>query len=323
MTNPPGPPQGDPTAWGRPGSQGPVPPSRPFPPREQPTEQVTRPGSPMDGPTQHLPKAGPLPGSAAGPPPIRAEPPKPAKRHGLGDPLSIVLILVIIVAVVAAVLMGTELYARHKAKSKVAEAAECVSEDNVSVSFATMPPFLWQHVNGHYDNITVTTAGNQIQSAKGMKAQVSIDDVDLHGDANSKGTIGALDATITWTADGIKQSIQNAIPVVGSFVTGVKTNASDGTIELDGTFGDIVAKPQVVDRKIKLQVVSLSGLGFILPSETVQPALDAMTDKFANELPLGIRADTIQVTDNGAVGRFSTRNAKIPQGNENQCFANL
>jgi hypothetical protein len=270
----------------------------------------------MDAPTQNIPSAAP----AQAPPPTT----EPKKGRGpLRDPLSIVLIVVILVAVVAAGLLGTELYARRKADSKVTAAAECVSEDNAAVSFGSMPPFLWQHMNGHYDNITVTTAGNQIQSAKGMKAQVTINDVDLHGDANSKGTIGALDATIIWSDEGIKQTIRDAIPIVGSFVGDVTTNASDGTITLDGTFGDIVTKPQVVDGKIRLQVVSLTGLGFILPSESVQPALDAATDKFAGELPLGIKADAIQVTDNAVTGQFSTRNAKIPQGDVNPCFADL
>lgn len=278
---------------------------------DAPTQNLARPG-PAEPPTEHIPSAAPP----------AQEPPRKG-RGALRDPLSIVLILVIVVAVIAAGLLGAELYARHRADSKVTAAAECVSEDSASVSFSSMPPFLWQHVNGHYDNITVTTAGNQIQSAKGMKAQVSINDVDLHGDANSKGTIGELDATITWTAEGIKQTIQDAIPVIGSFVSGVKTNPADGTITFDGTFGDIVTKPQVVDRKIKLQVVSLSGLGFILPSESVQPALDSATDKFANELPLGIRADAIQVTDDAVTGQFSTRNAKIPQGNQDPCFADL
>ena len=321
MTNPPGPPYGDPRSWGPPGNQGhPGPPRGPLPPREAPTQHVPRPGSPTDGPTQHIPKAGP-PGAPAGPPPT---PPAAKKRRfSLRDPLSIVLILVIVLAVVAAGLLGAELYARHKANSKITAAAECVSEDNVSVSVSSMPPFLWQHINGHYDNITVTTAGNQIQSAKGMKAEVSINDVDLQGDGNSKGTIGALDAKITWTAEGISQTIQEAIPVVGSFIGDVKTNASDGTIQLDGTFGDIVAKPQVVDGKIKLQVESLSGPGFTLPSESVQPALDEMTNKFADELPLGIKADSIQVTDDGVVGQFSTRNAKIPAEGDNPCFADL
>ena len=60
-----------------------------------------------------------------------------------------------------------------------------------------------QHMTGHYGEHPIETAGNQIRDAKGMKAHVNIDDVRLQDTANSKGTIGALDATITWTADGM------------------------------------------------------------------------------------------------------------------------
>jgi hypothetical protein len=254
------------------------------------------------------------------PPPGSAE----AKRRlRLGDPLSIVLILVIVVALVGAGLFGAEIWARHIANGKVGTAAQCVAEDGVTVSFGVMPPFLWQHINGHYSNISIVTDGNQIKSAKGMKADVTINDVDLNGDANSKGTIGALDATIIWTATGIQQTVQNSIPVVGSFLGNVTTKSSDGTVSLDGTFGSIVTKPQVTNNKLTLQVVSLSGLGFTLPSESVQPALDGFTDKLANDLPLGIHADSVQVTDSGVVAHFSTRNAKIPVANVNPCFANL
>jgi hypothetical protein len=248
---------------------------------------------------------------------------EPKRRFRLGDPLSIVLILVIVVAVVVGGLLGTELYARHIANSKVGTAAQCVAEDGVTVSFGVMPPFLWQHVNGHYNNISIITDGNQIKSAKGMKADVTINDVDLNGDANSKGTIGALDATITWTATGIQQTVQDSVPIVGSFLGNVTTKPSDGTVSLDGTFGSIVTKPQVTNNKLTLQVVSLSGLGFTLPSESVQPALDRFTDKLANDLPLGIHADSVQVTDSGVIAHFSTRNAKIPVANVNPCFANL
>lgn len=311
MTNPPGPHRDDP---------------RP----DQPEPPTQRNGTPSPPPAAAA--AGPPPGQppgAPGPPPTKdaADAAKPERRPRPRDPLSTVLILVIVLALVVAGLIGSEIYARHTAVEKVSAAAGCVAEDKANVSFSAMPPFLWQHINGQYDNITITTAGNQINSAKGMKADVTINDVDLHGDANSKGTIGALDATITWTSDGIHQTIQDSIPLVGSFLGDVKTNPSDGTVGLHGTFGDLVAKPQVTNNKLTLQVVSLSVLdilgGFTLPRESVQPALDTVTDKLAAELPLGIHADSVQVTDTGVVGQFSTRNAKIPKESQDPCFASL
>ena len=101
------------------------------------------------------------------------------------------------------------------------------------------------------------------------------------------------------------------------------TNPSAGTIELQGALGSIVAKPEVVDNGISLQVTELTGLGFTLPRETVQPALDAFTSTLTKNYPLGIHADTVQVTDSGVVSQFSTQNASIPKGNEDPCFAGL
>ena len=187
----------------------------------------------------------------------------------------------------------------------VAAATECVVQDNATVSFGASP-FLMQHMTGHYGNISIETAGNQIREAKGMKAQVDIDDVRLQSSGDSKGTIGSLNATITWTADGIKQTMQDSIPVVGSFVSGVKTNPSDGTIELGGGAGQH-HHHQADGRQdggLALQVVNLSGLGFTLPRETVQPALDAFSTQLTKNYPLGIKADDVTVTDTGVTAQL-------------------
>ena len=178
-------------------------------------------------------------------------------------------------------------------------------------------------MSGHYTNINIETAGNQVRQAKGMKVTINIKDVRLEDTANSSGSIGSLVANIDWSSEGIKQTIQDAIPLIGSFVTGVTTNPSAGTIELQGALGTITAKPEVVDNGISLQVTELTGLGFSLPRETVQPALDAFTSTLTKNYPLGIHADNVQVTDSGVVSQFSTQNASIPKGNEDPCFAGL
>lgn len=295
--------------WARPADQpapGPVPPGPPPPPPQFP------PGAP---------------GQAAPPPPAEAGQKGsslPVKIKNLfRDPLSIVLVVVIIVALVAAGVLAAELYARSRADDVVAAATECVVQDDVTVSFGASP-FLLQHMTGHYGNISIETAGNQIRDAKGMKAQINIDDVRLQSSGDSKGTIGALDATITWTAEGIKQTVQNAIPVLGGFITDVKTNPSDGTIELEAALGSsVTTKPTVQDGGIALQMVNLEGLGFTLPREMVQPALDAFSAQLTKGYPLGIKADDVSVSDTGVSAHFSTRNASIPAGNTDPCFAGL
>ena len=205
----------------------------------------------------------------------------------------------------------------------VARVVECVVKDKADASFGVVPPFLWQHVNRHYTNLSIETAGNQVLDAKGMTLNIDINDVQLKQSADSAGTIGSLVATVNWTTEGIKQTVQDAIPLFGGIVSGVKSNASAGTIELDGPLGTVTAKPRVTDGSLALEVLGVTGLGFTLPSESVQPALDAFTSHLTKDLPMGIKADTVQVTDTGVTSQFSTQNATIPLDNEDPCFAGL
>ena len=290
-------------------------------PWARPANQVPPVEPPPQFPPQGAPTGQPAPPQA--PPPEQDSSPLNKVKDLFRDPLSIVLAVVIVIALVAAGLLAGELYARSRADDVVAAAAQCVVQDSASVSFDALPPFLWQHMTGHYTNIHFETAGNQVRQAKGMKVNVAIKDVRLGDTADSGGTIGSLVANVTWSTQGIKDTIQNAIPLVGSFVTGVTTNPSAGTIELQGALGSITTKPTVADNGISLPVTELTGLGFTLPRETVQPALDAFTDQFTKGYPLGIHATGVQVTDTGVVAQFSTQNASMPKGNQDPCFAGL
>ena len=306
---------GDP--WARQGQQ----PPQPYQPQPGYPAGPQYAGPPPQGyPPQGYPPQGPPPNEPSGAP---DEPQGGRFGRLIRDPLSVVLIFVIVLALGAAGLIGGEIYARHRGDQVVANAVSCVVKDDATVSFGALPPFLWQHLNKHYDNISVTTAGNQIRDIKGMKAEIVIDDVRLENNGTSSGTIGALNATISWSTEGIRQTIQDSIPIIGTFVSGVKANASDGTIELQGALGSIIVKPVVVDDGVSLEVQQLTGLGFTLPRETVQPALDAFSGQLTKNYPLGIHADSIEVTDTGVVSKFSTKNASMPAGGEDPCFAGL
>jgi hypothetical protein len=235
--------------------------------------------------------------------------------------LSTILTLVIAVALLGAGVIGAELYARKRADDVVAAAAECEVKDKVKVSFGRSP-FLLQHVTGHYTNISIHTAGNQIRAGKGMKADITVNDVTLHDSAKSKGTIGAVDATIVWTSDAIKETVEDGVPFVSGLVNSVTTNPGAGTIELSGALGlgSLTLKPQIADGGLSLQVVKVTAMGATVPHETAQVALDAFTSKLMKDYPLGIRADNVQVTNEGVMGHFSVRNASIPV---NECFARI
>jgi hypothetical protein len=292
------------------------PPGRP----EPPTRRIPRPQSPADAaPTQQFRRLPPPP-----PPPAPPAPPPPPAEKQRGprrlNLQSIVLIVVIVIALVVGGLAGGELYARHRADTILTEVAQCVVEDGVAISFGVNPPFLWQHITGHYTNISVATDGNRVQSADGMTAEVILKDVRLQDSADSKGTIGSLNATLTWKSAGIKDTVAANLPGVGNLVTGVTTDAAAGTIVLEAGGNSVTAKPVVTDGDLNLEVLDVTG---VLPKDAVQSGLNDLTKKLNDNYPLGIHADSVEVTGTGVVGKFSSQNASIPKEDANPCFARL
>lgn len=257
-------------------------------------------------------------------PPERKPAPKASDGKREKRPRSrqvVVLSVVIVLALLAGGLAGAELYARDKAETLLVDVAECVVKDDADVSFGVNPPFLWQHVTGRYTNISVVTAGNRVQDADGMTADVTLENVRLADTADSKGTIGDLKATLTWKSAGIKDTIVQNLPGVGNLVTGVSTNPGDGTIILQaGEGAAVTAKPVVINGDLGLQVLDVTGP---IPKDTVQTALDNLTKKLNDNYPLGIHADGVEVTESGVVGTFSSQDASIPREDANPCFAKL
>lgn len=291
-----------------------------FPPSDQPPTGAGFPEPPAPQlpqfSTEQLPDQpvpGPAPEPDAGP---------DVGRHWSRDPLSIALALVIVAALGLAGILGGELYVRHRADTIVAKAVSCVVQDGASASFGARP-FLIQHFTHSYRDMVVETAGNRIREAQGMKLRLRLDDIRLNQTADSAGTLGALDADITWSTDGIQRTVGGIIPFLGGLVSSVSTDPSAGTLTLAGPLGTVSVAPEVSDGGLSLQVLSVKGLGFTLPRETVQPALDAFTKALTANLPMGIHADSVSVTDSGVAARFITRDATIPTGEQDPCFAGL
>ena len=113
----------------------------------------------------------------------------------------------------------------------------------------------------------------------------------------------------------------------------VSCTTTTGAVGQDGHYlGSVTIKPQVTDGRVALQVVDVTGLGLLLPTEIVQSALDAFTTHLTKGYPLDIHADSVQITDDGVTAHYSTRDTSIPEGNQgNQgnkdnrdpCFAGL
>ena len=207
----------------------------------------------------------------------------------------------------------------------------------MDVEFGTSPPVLMQYMNDKYSGFRITTHGTHIRSAQGMTAIIAVDDLDLNGDANKKGTIGAIDATINWTAEGMRESVNVALQeaideyIGGSFfsfvqdwiptdqvVTSVKTDPSTGVVTAEGLLGTTISvKPEATaDGGIQLAIQPDSfklGGGLDLPQDDLQEKLDEMTGKLTDN-KFNIRTDSLEVLDDGVVAKFSANNVDIPAG---------
>lgn len=322
-TQPPEPPR-DPATRRIPRPPRPEPPTQRLPRPEPPTQKIRVP-DPVTQQIRTPPPPQPPPPQPPPPPPLAAPgmspPPPPAARTKPRNKQSIALIAVIVVAVLVGGLAAAELYARHRAGTVLSGITDCLVEDTAEVSYSVTPPFLWQYLTDHYSDISVITTGDRVQEAKGMTADVTLSDIDLRPTADAKGTIGSVSATLDWTADGIKQTVAENLPVVGDLVTGVRTDAAAGTLILDATGGTtITARPEVGAGNLQLNVVDVTGP---FGRDAVQTALNELTTTLNDNYPLGIKADSVAVTSTGVTGKFSSTDAAIPTGESDSCFEAL
>ena len=250
--------------------------------------------------------------------------------------MSVLIIIAVVLALVAAALLGAEWYGRHAARDILQTAAACETKsdqeqtaDNkqhVNVSFSSSPPVLWQYLTKHYTSIRVTTDGDHIGSVKGLKADILAQDIHLNPDGNKEGTIGSIDATISWTKDGILKTIQDKLDIADFLIEGVKTDPASGKITIEGTLdSSVVLQPKIENGKLRLLIPDdgIKLVGFSLPRDSAQQELDDAT-KDLNDNQLNVHADSVQVTNDGVELKLSARNSNIPSGGgEDTCFSSL
>ena len=202
------------------------------------------------------------------------------------------------------------------------------------MTFETSPPVLMQYFNDKYSGFTIATNG-PIRGVDGVSTDIAVDDLDLNGGANDRGTIGAINATVDWTSEGMRQSANTALKeaideyLEGSFlsflsdwistdevVTNIKTDPSTGIVTLEGMFDSSIAvKPETTaDGGIKLEIqpdgFTLGG-DLDLPQEDLQSKLDEMTSELTDN-KYNLRVDSLEVTNSGVVAQFSAKNIDIP-----------
>lgn len=258
----------------------------------------------------------PTPAHPVAPPPAPAYAAPPAAPRKRSRRTAFIALGGTILVAVAG-LIGAEVLVRNHAESVVADTVKCATGDTSTVSFATMPPILWQAASGTYTSIRIQTSGNRIRGMRGMPVVINLHDVRPAANG-SAGSVGSADAALTWSLDGIKQTLQAAVPVAGKLLTDVTASPTDGTIKLGNFLASVTVKPKTLaNGTIALDVVDTTGPG-VAAVETLQPALDAYMAK--QTLPLGLHVDQLSVTDQGVNAHLTSANASLPSDTEKDCY---
>ncbi|MEU2092670.1 LmeA family phospholipid-binding protein [Nocardia beijingensis] len=203
---------------------------------------------------------------------------------------ALLIALTVVAVLLATVLVGGEAYARHTVSNCISSQFEKEMGSKIDVGFGPKPMLLtW--IDGKVPSVKVNSDDSKFGPAVGMVVHAVFRDVDV-ADQNGS-VIGSSSADVTWSNEGIKETL-------GGMVSGVSSSASTGMLTLSvlGGFAELQLKPQIVNGAVQVETMSAQLLGIGLPSDLVQGIVDLFT-KSLQSYPLGMTATDLKVTDSG------------------------
>ncbi|GAA5049003.1 LmeA family phospholipid-binding protein [Nocardia callitridis] len=205
---------------------------------------------------------------------------------------TLVIALVVIVLLLATVLVGGEVYARHKLSRCVSTQFEQEIGSKIDVGFGAKP-MLITLLDNKIGKLTVDSDDTKFGPAVDMKVHAVFNDIELQSGGAGGGTIGSSSADIDWSDDGIKQTL-------GGLVSGVHSSSGSDSLSLDvlGGLAQLQVKPVVTNGAVKVETQSAQLLGMGLPNDLVQGIVDTFSESLQT-YPLGLRPTEAEVTDSG------------------------
>ena len=208
------------------------------------------------------------------------------------------LIALIVVVAFLAALIGGEFYARGRVESCLTDQFESELGSQIDVSLGLFP-VLVQLAQKEFNSVEITSDDTKFGPAQDMKVSAEINDVNLNEVSDtSSGTIGSSSANVDWSTSGIQATL--ASQGIGGLVSGVSSNAADGTLNfaIVGGLAQLTVKPVVAGDKIEVQTVDANILGFGIPTDLADSVVSVLTDSL-QAYPLGMTPTSIEVTDTG------------------------
>ncbi|MFR9753813.1 DUF2993 domain-containing protein [Nocardia sp. 004] len=203
---------------------------------------------------------------------------------------TLLIALAVVVTLLATLLVGGELYARHSVASCISSQFEKEMGSKITVRFGPKP-LLITLIDGKVSSVRVNSDDTKFGPAIGMEVHAVLHDVEV--DEQNGGSVGSSSADVDWSNEGIKETL-------GGLVSDVSSSAASGTLTLSvlGGIGQLQLKPRIQDGAVRMETTSARLLGIGLPSDLAQSILDTFTQSLEN-YPLDMKATDVRVTDSG------------------------
>lgn len=226
---------------------------------------------------------------------------------------TLVIALVTVVVLLAAALVGGEAYARHTVANCISSQFEREMDSKIDVGFGTKPVLLtW--MDGSLPQLDVTSDGAKFGPAVGMQVEADFNDVQLAD--NGGGTIGSSAAHVTWTNEGISETLKGLVSQVRS-----SEATGDLTMGMIGGIAQMQLRPEIQDSKVDVQMRSAEILGIGIPNDLAQSVVDMVSEGFQN-YPLGLEPTAVEVTDAGVEVELAGGHTELPpppEGADTSC----
>ncbi|MEU1983582.1 DUF2993 domain-containing protein [Nocardia sp. NPDC019395] len=209
------------------------------------------------------------------------------------------------VVLVAAALIGGEAYARHRIASCISTQFEQEMGSKIDVGFGAKP-LLITMIDGKVSRMNVDSEGAEFGPAVDMQVHAQFHDLQMPDGSNSASTVGSSDADVSWSNEGISQTLKGLVSEVQS-----DPGTGQLTMQVLGGFGELQLTPQVVDGKVQLQVAQAQFLGIGVPDDLAEGVVNMMTESM-QQYPMGLQPTDLRVTDNGIELDLHGERAELP-----------
>ncbi|MET8653753.1 MULTISPECIES: LmeA family phospholipid-binding protein [Nocardia] len=222
---------------------------------------------------------------------------------------TLVIAITVVVTLLATLVVGGEAYARHRLAGCISDQFEQEMGSTIDVGFG-FKPLLISLVDGKISSVTVDSEGDKFGPAVGMVVHAKFDDLEFAD--NGGGTVGGSSADVTWSNDGIKQTL-------GDLVTGVRSSSASNMLTLDvlGGLAQLQVQPVVRNGAVEIETKSARLLGIGMPTDLVQGIVELFSQSLQS-YPMGLKPTEIKVTDNGIDVELAGGRTELPanQGNK-------